>query len=123
VNIEQTSSRNDETQRVQITGDVDVGVVGYGYGRKRSWRPTRIAVTWERHRVDGGEWTGWCDEHLSWSGTTVRVDGSDGVARSERIWPWSELPADVSATVKAFVRGVTPGVDLPDPFRREVPVS
>lgn len=122
--IEQTSSRNDETQRVQIAGTVDVGTLGYGYQGKRSWRPTQVAVTFERHRVNGGEWTGWRDEHRSWSGFNVRADGSDGVPRSERLWLFdAELPADVLRTAAAFIRDMTPGADMPEPFRRGAAVG
>lgn len=125
MSIEQTSSRNDETQRVQITGDVDVGVIGYGFGGKRKWRPTRIAVTFERHRVNGGEWTDWHEEHLSWSGHNVKADGSEGVPRSDRIWGFGidPAPAEAYATVRTFVREMTPGADMPEPFRRDVPVG
>lgn len=116
--IETAASRNDETQRVQRRGHVDVGVLKFGYKGLRQWRPTAIVATFERHRTNGGEWSGWQREHLSWSGHTVRQDGSAGVPRSDRIYFFadSDIPEDVLACLRGWLTEVTPLGQMPDPI-------
>jgi hypothetical protein len=117
--IAQTSSRNDETQRVQATGTVDVGELTFGGVSPRQWRPTHIAVTFERHRIDGGDWTDWDVEHLSWSGHVVMRDGSRGVPRSERLrWPVRERFGALGH-VREWVAVGMPVGDLPAPVPAE----
>jgi hypothetical protein len=120
VKIETTSSRNDETQRVRKSGAVDVGVIGYGYGSKRRWRPTMIQATWQRFRVNGDPWTDWTVEHVSWSGFNAKNDGTNGAPRSDRLWVSSmrddESDAAVIEVVRAWIRAETPTGGLPDPI-------
>lgn len=123
MHIETVSSRNDETQRVQLTAEVDVGVIPYGFATRRQWRPTLMYVTWSRFRVNAGPWTEWVPEHVSWSGMTVRIDGTDGVPRSERVY-LHELVArqdgQALAVVLDWLGGTVPGDSLPAPLPAQV---
>jgi hypothetical protein len=123
VQISRTSSRNDETQKVQVRGTVEVGTIPFGHLGRREWRPTEILATFERHRVNGGDWTDWEVEHLSWSGHTVRQDGTAGIPRSDRLY-LSELTqiggkagtVDLAlAHVREWLSGVMPAGDMPAP--------
>jgi hypothetical protein len=120
--ISTTRSRNDETQKVQVWGSVDVGVIHQtsgGYARKMKWRPTEIVACFSRFRVDGGDWSSWEVESLHWSGMTVRADQAAGVPRSERLYLTDLLAATSAALheVRRWVRSTTPDGELQKPFR------
>jgi hypothetical protein len=111
VQISRTSSRNDETQKVQVRGTVEVGTIPFGHLGRREWRPTEILATFERHRVNGGDWTDWEVEHLSWSGHTVRQDGTE----LTQIGGKAGTVDLALAHVREWLSGVMPAGDMPAP--------
>lgn len=121
MNISLDSREVVETQTVHVQAALDVGVWPIPYSRAgRYWRPDRVSVTWERQRVNGGDWGDWKVDRGMIIGPRVNRDGADSVQLySERIYGWPGPAERVrSAELREWIED-----SRPDPESLPVPVS
>jgi hypothetical protein len=105
-----------ESQRVQVTVDIDGASPRLRYGNgKQTWRPKTAIVTWERYR-DPEVWSEWRPTQLIVKGPWLRADGSDS-GRTEHREEWITMGGDtlteavVAATRPSDAAHLPPDVD------------